>query len=75
MIEITLDELKKYNGKNGERAYVAYQGIIYDMTDNPMWDDGEHEAMHDAGLDLTAAHDDAPHDAYVTDFPQAGRLI
>jgi predicted heme/steroid binding protein len=39
-----------------------------------MWGDGEHEAMHDAGQDLTDAHEDAPHDVYVTDFPEVGRL-
>jgi predicted heme/steroid binding protein len=39
-----------------------------------MWEDGDHEGMHYAGADLTAEHDDAPHDVVVTDFPQVGTL-
>jgi predicted heme/steroid binding protein len=31
--------------------------------------------MHSAGRDLTEEHDDAPHDVYVTDFPEVGRLV
>ena len=40
-----------------------------------MWDAGEHEAMHSAGADLTDEHDDAPHDVYITDFPEVGKLV
>ncbi len=74
MTEFTLEDLVAYDGKDGRRAYVAYQGVVYDVTESAMWGDGEHEAMHDAGQDLTEAHDDAPHDVYVTDFPEVGRL-
>ncbi len=55
------DELKKYNGKNGEKAYVAYQGKIYDVTDSSFWKDGEHQDMHIAGSDLTSSMESAPH--------------
>ncbi len=75
MKEITLEELKSYNGKDGQPAYVAYMGVVYDVTESAMWGDGEHEAMHDAGLDLTEAHSDAPHDEYIVDFPEVGRLV
>lgn len=75
MKDFTLEELAAYNGKNGQPAYVAYKGIVYDVTESAMWGDGEHEAMHDAGADLTREHDDAPHDVYVTDFPEVGRLV
>ena len=33
MKEFTLEELAEYNGVNGKKAYVAYQGQVYDVTD------------------------------------------
>lgn len=75
MKDFTLEELKQYNGRDGQPAYVAYDGKVYDMSENGMWIDGDHEAMHSAGEDLTAAHEDAPHDVYVTDFPEVGRIV
>ena len=59
---MTKDELKKYNGKNGMPVYVAYEGKIYDVSDSDMWTGGEHMGTHNAGVDLTAEIDDAPHD-------------
>lgn len=70
----TVEELAQYDGKDGRKAYVAFEGIVYDVSESAMWIDGEHVAMHDAGADLTAEQDDAPHDAYITDFPVVGRL-
>jgi predicted heme/steroid binding protein len=74
MKEFTTDELKQYNGRDGQPSYVAYDGKVYDVSESAMWVDGDHEAMHSAGEDLTGAHDEAPHDVYVTDFPEVGRL-
>ena len=74
MREFTLQDLAQFNGKNGNPAYVAYKGVVYDVTESGMWGDGDHEGMHSAGMDLTEAHDDAPHDVYVTDFPEVGTL-
>lgn len=75
MKEFTLEELAKFDGREGRPAYVAYEGGVYDLTESAMWSDGEHEGMHEAGADLTVAHDDAPHDVHVVDFPQVGTLI
>ncbi len=75
MKELTVEELKQYNGRDGSPAYVAYKGVVYDVTDSAMWGEGDHEAMHFAGADLTEEHEDAPHDVYVTDFPEVGRLV
>lgn len=75
MKEFTSDELAKYNGKNGNPAYVAYGGTVYDVTDSAMWGDGEHEYTHSAGADMTEEHASAPHDVYITDFPEVGRLV
>lgn len=75
MREFTLDDLKQYNGRDGNPAYVAYEGKVYDVSDSSMWDDGDHMGAHEAGADLTAAHDDAPHDVHIVDFPQVGVLV
>ncbi|MDO8847781.1 MAG: cytochrome b5 domain-containing protein [Coriobacteriia bacterium] len=75
MREFTLEDLKQYNGRDGNPAYVAYEGNVYDVSDSAMWDDGDHMGSHEAGADLTAAHDDAPHDVHIVDFPQVGTLV
>ncbi|QDR79522.1 cytochrome b5 domain-containing protein [Sporomusa termitida] len=49
---LTLDELAAYNGKNGKPAYVAVDGVIYDVTERPAWKNGEHNG-YQAGQDLT----------------------
>lgn len=75
MKDLTLDELAKFDGKNGQPAYAAYKGTVYDVTQSSMWGDGDHEGAHVAGMDLTTEQEDAPHDVYVTDFPEVGRLV
>jgi len=75
MKDFTAEELKEFDGREGRAAYVAYEGVVYDVTESAMWGDGDHEGMHQAGGDLTSDHDEAPHDVYVTDFPEVGRLV
>ena len=52
MLELTLEELSEYDGKDGSRAYVAVEGIIYDVTDLGVWKNGTHNGVS-AGKDLT----------------------
>jgi predicted heme/steroid binding protein len=59
--QFTIEELKEYNGKNGKPAYIAYKGKIYDVTDDYLWTDGEHQGEHSAGADLTEEMSLAPH--------------
>ena len=59
--KFTREELAKYDGKNGNRAYVAFEGKVYDVTDSPLWMDGEHLPDHRAGRDLTKEMGEAPH--------------
>lgn len=75
MKEFTLEDLKQFDGRDGRPAYVAYKGMVYDLTESSMWVDGDHEGMHAAGGDLTVEHDDAPHDEHVLDFPEVGKLV
>ncbi|MFX3617670.1 MAG: cytochrome b5 domain-containing protein [Sporolactobacillus sp.] len=57
---LTLAELKKYNGQNGQPAYVAVSGKVYDVTHAPDWHNGYHHGVQ-AGQDLTQAIKHAPH--------------
>jgi predicted heme/steroid binding protein/uncharacterized membrane protein len=54
-------ELAKYDGQDGRRAYVAYKGDVYDVTDSKLWRNGRHVKSHYAGKELTPAMADAPH--------------
>ena len=58
---MTLEKLKQYNGQNQQKAYIAYKGNVYDVTNSPFWENGTHQNMHEAGVDLTDALDNAPH--------------
>ena len=59
--QVTMVELRRNNGERGARKFVAYQGIVYDVTDCPRWRLELHERLHFAGLDLTEELRDAPH--------------
>lgn len=56
----TLSELKKYNGQNGQPAYVAISGKVYDVTHANGWHNGFHHGI-EAGQDLTQAIQNSPH--------------
>lgn len=49
---VTPDQLAQNNGKNGTPAYVAVNGVVYNMTDVPAWAAATHFGMT-AGQDLT----------------------
>lgn len=73
MKEFTLKELAEYNGKN-EKAYVAYQGQVYDVTDENVWKNGTHKGCN-AGTDLTGKIDQTPHGAEILKgYPVVGTL-
>ena len=61
MRTFTNEELRQYNGKDGAPAYIAYKGKVYDVSNSFLWQQGKHQVVHFAGLDLTQALDDAPH--------------
>jgi predicted heme/steroid binding protein len=48
----TIDELAAFNGKDGTPAYIAVDGIVYDVTNVSYWRNGMHNGF-EAGRDLT----------------------
>jgi predicted heme/steroid binding protein len=48
----TLQELEQYNGQNGNPAYVAVNGVLYDVTNSGSWPSATHFGLI-AGRDLT----------------------
>jgi predicted heme/steroid binding protein len=71
----TLEELKQYDGKNGQKGYIAVNGIVYDISDSPRWRNGEHNGFK-AGQDLTQEINSiSPHgDRVLGNLPVVGRV-
>jgi len=74
-VVMTLEELAQYNGKDGNPAYIAVDGVIYDVSDVSQWKDGEHNGFS-AGQDLTdEIKNISPHGvSKLTGLPVVGRL-
>ena len=69
-------ELRQYDGRKGRSAYIAYDGVVYDVTNAPNWRGGMHRDMHYPGLDLTRSLRKAPHTASVfARVPRVGILV
>lgn len=58
--KFTRNQLALRNGQDREEIWVAYQGIIYDVTHSRLWRNGTHYE-HWSGQDLTDELPDAPH--------------
>jgi len=67
----TISELSKYNGQNGQKAYVAVDGIVYDVTS--VFTAGKHFS-HYAGQELTDAFYSRHVKSEITKYPVAGIL-
>ncbi|MGE5705080.1 MAG: cytochrome b5 domain-containing protein [Clostridia bacterium] len=50
--EFTREQLSRFNGRDGNPAYVAVNGIVYDVTNNAAWSAATHFGLS-AGQDLT----------------------
>lgn len=77
LIELTLEELAAFDGKEGRDAYIAVAGFIYDVSDSSYWRNGIHQGRVEAGKELTLMIDtESPHGRSVLNqVPQIGRLI
>jgi predicted heme/steroid binding protein len=84
-------ELQQFDGTRGKPAYIAYDGVVYDVSASSLWRGGMHQELHYAGTDLTRAlrrpggppsrgegYGQAPHSAEVfthVTVKRIGRLI
>lgn len=62
----TKGQLALRNGQDRDEVWIAYKGVIYDVTKSRLWRNGKHYE-HWAGQDLTPELKDAPHSATVFD--------
>lgn len=70
----TRQQLALRNGQDKPEIWIAYQGVIYDVTNSKMWRNGKHYE-HWAGQDLTEELVEAPHNNKVFEkFMAIGQL-
>lgn len=75
MLELSKSQLALYNGQDKNEVWIAYQGVVYDVTESRLWREGKHYE-HWAGQDLTDELPDAPHNEEVfKKFTKVGHLI
>jgi predicted heme/steroid binding protein len=71
----TRNQLALRNGEDREEIWIAYKGLIYDVSGSRLWQRGKHYE-HWAGQDLTDELPDAPHTETVFDkFEVIGILL
>jgi predicted heme/steroid binding protein len=71
---ITKSQLALRNGQDKPEVWVAFKGLVYDVSSSRLWKNGKHYE-HWAGQDLTDELKDAPHTDKVFDkFKVIGRL-
>ncbi len=54
-------DLKRFNGRKGRRALIAFRGKVLDVTNTRHWENGVHFNKHSAGADLSDGLAKAPH--------------
>ncbi len=60
-ITITRIQLLRHNGDGGSKKWIAYDGIVYDVSECPNWRGEMHRDLHFPGQDLSGEIRDAPH--------------
>jgi len=75
MTNYTKAQLALRNGQDKEQIWVAYRGLIYDVSKSRLWNKGMHYE-HWAGQDLTEEMKEAPHTQSVFErFEVVGALV
>jgi predicted heme/steroid binding protein/uncharacterized membrane protein len=75
MKEFDLESLSKFNGQNENPVYILCRGRVIDVSNSKLWKTGLHMIRHQAGQDLSADIEAAPHGPEVLDrYPQVGIL-
>ncbi|HMK95828.1 MAG TPA: cytochrome b5 domain-containing protein [Candidatus Limnocylindrales bacterium] len=73
--KFTSEDLKQFNGENGQPLYVVFKGKVYDFSSSQLWSGGKHMGTHDSSEDLAEAIKTAPHgEDNVYRFPVVGEL-
>lgn len=62
--EYTVQQLALRNGQDRPEIWIAFDDVIYDVTESRLWRNGKHYE-HWAGQDLTPELKDAPHGEFV----------
>jgi arsenite oxidase small subunit len=71
----TLEELQKYDGKNGGPTYLVFKGKVYDITSSQLWVKGTHMGIHDSREAIESTIKEAPHgEEVLSRFPVVGEL-
>jgi predicted heme/steroid binding protein len=75
----TLEDLGQFDGKDGRPAYIAVDGVVYDVSGSRSWPEGEHTRCNlgaVAGQDLSQELKSAPGGmrALVESLPVVGSL-
>lgn len=72
---LTTEELSEFNGMDGKPAYIAVDGVIYDVTNVAPWKGATHNGFS-AGKDLTVEIKTvSPHGvSKLKDVPIVGKL-
>ena len=70
---ITIQDLQRYDGEY-KPAYIAYLGIVYDVSESMFWEKGIHEGQHFPGQDLSLELKDAPHGIEVFNRPSVKKV-
>lgn len=71
----TKEELLKFNGKNEAPAYVAVNGIVYDVTNSAAWGAATHFGLlagNDVTAQFTSCHAGQP---ILQKLPQVGKMM
>jgi len=70
----TRSQLSLRNGQDKPEIWIAYKGLIFDVSSSRLWRKGQHYE-HWAGQDLTDELEDAPHNEFVFDkFEIIGKM-
>lgn len=72
----TIQDLANYDGKNGRPAYVAVNGVVYDVTNNRAWAAATHFGLvsgRDYTQEFASCH--AGQQSILATLPVVGRLV
>jgi len=71
----TMEELQKFDGKDGGPTYLVFKGKVYDISSSQLWANGMHMDIHNSREKLEETIQAAPHGPEVLErFPMIGEV-